>query len=100
MTDSGSRKAGSSKVVALKLTIFTTTHITTASQYVIMEYYVAANAHQSSDTNCISLTVDMRARHGLRRCGRSALSNQNNIALKVNWRIPFPSNDNLSPLHA
>jgi hypothetical protein len=88
------------KMTALKLTIFTPTQITTASHYAIIDVEIAANAPDPVDPDCIKLTAAMRVRHNAGRPGRRALSNQGNVAPTANWRIPFPTNDNMSPLRA
>jgi hypothetical protein len=88
------------KTTALKLTIFTPTHVTTASHHAIIDVSVAANAQAPADTTCITLTRAIRLRHAPRRPGQRALSNQGNIAHTANWRIPLPTNDNMSPLRA
>lgn len=89
-----------SKVTALKLTMFTPEQITTASHYATIDVGEAANAIQSLDVDCIKLTADLRMRHAARRPGAKGLSNHGKVAPTANWRIPFPTNDNMSPLRA
>jgi hypothetical protein len=80
-----------SKMTALKLTIFTPTQITTASHYDAINVKVAANAPEPAAPDCITLSAVLRARHR----GSRVLKNDGNAIPQENWRIPFPTNDNM-----
>lgn len=82
---------------ALKLTMFTPTRVTTASHYTAIKVEVAANAIEPTQNDCITLTAELRARHGQRHKRARNLSNLANVPPATNWRIPFPTNDNMAP---
>lgn len=74
--------------MALKLTIFTATEITTASKWAAIKTETAANAPPGFADNCVELDLARRSR--LRAHPDSGLS----LDAKP-LRMPIPANDNL-----
>lgn len=96
MNSKNSSQSDVAGMTALKLTMFTATRITTASHYATIDVAHAANAVKPGQEDCIPLNEITRARYRTKR----AFSNQGNVTPTANWRIPFPTNDNMAPLRA
>jgi hypothetical protein len=85
---------------ALKLTMFTSTQIATATHCTAIETKTPANAQNTVDSNCIALNEALRKRLAEKRHNQNLMASVNDGAKAGNWRIPFPTNDNMSPLRA
>ena len=74
--------------MALKLTIFTATEITTASRWAAVATDIPANALRPGSHNCVEFAIARRAR--LRSHPDSGLNLKS-----APIRIPLPANDNI-----